>query len=540
MKKARPIKKIQQEILRTLMILVSIMTILIAVISIFVNVRSESKRIDQNLGNIAQAIASSQIVQEELSSENTKQSASEMQPYLESLKESLTNIDVISVIDNEEVRRYHSNNELINTIYDGTDPLFQNQKSDTYVTSDVGPSGSQRRAYAAIYDENGNYLGFVLAVMLNQHIHRIILNTIAVHLVCAVAVIFLAVVLSKHLSAKIKRLLLGYEPDTFSAMFSVRENILESLEEGILAVDTDEKIIFINKAAKNILHIQTENIEGCKINDISPVLSIKRTLDSRKKYSGLTVHPRQDTDVLVDQIPVMEQDSIVGALCILRDRTEYTKIMEDLSGVRYMVESMRANNHDFINKLHVILGLIQMGNVKEASEYIMHITSIQQTLIHSIMKNIEDPSVAALLIGKYARAAELNIKFTLKSGSRISRSDISLMSGDLVTIIGNLLDNAMDSMNQNTDLPKELSVGIFTEPHAILISVDDTGKGMSPEEKSRIFENGFSTKGNGRGTGLYVVNNLVQKYGGTISVESEPDAGTSFTITLTDEDEGEN
>ena len=323
-------------------------------------------------------------------------------------------------------------------------------------------------------------------------------------------------------------------------MFSVRENILESLEEGILAVDTDEKIIFINKAAKNILHIQTEKIEGCKINDISPVLSIKRTLDSGKKYSGLTVHPRQDTDVLVDQIPVMEQDSIVGALCILRDRTEYTKIMEDLSGVRYMVESMRANNHDFINKLHVILGLIQMGNVKEASEYIMHITSIQQTLIHSIMKNIEDPSVAALLIGKYARAAELNIKFTLKSGSGLSRSDISLMSGDLVTIIGNLLDNAMDSMNQNTDLPKELSVGIFTEPHAILISVDDTGKGMSPEEKSRIFENGFSTKGNGRGTGLYVVNNLVQKYGGTISVESEPDAGTSFTITLTDEDEGEN
>ncbi|MDD6268586.1 MAG: ATP-binding protein [Oscillospiraceae bacterium] len=535
MKKSRPIKKIQQEILRTLMILVSIMTVLIAVISIIVNVRSESKRIDQNLENIAQAIARSQIVQEELSSDNKQQSFSAMQPYLESLKESLTNIDVISVIDADGIRRFHSNDELTDSIYDGTIPTFQNHKNRIYVTSDVGPSGSQRRAYAAIYDENGNYLGFVLAVMLNQNIHRTILNTVVIHLVCAVAVIFCAVILSKHLSGKIKRLLLGYEPDTFSAMFSVRENILESLDEGILAVDTDEKIIFINKAAKNILHIQAEHIEGDKINEISPVLSIKRTLTSGEKYLGITVHPKQDTDVLVDQIPVMEQDSIVGALCILRDRTEYTKMMEDLSGVRYMVESMRANNHDFINKLHVILGLIQMGNVKEASEYIAHITAIQQTLIHNIMKNIEDPSVAALLIGKNARAAELNIRFTLKSGSKLSRNDISLLSGDLVTIIGNLLDNAMDSMNKNTNFPKELSVGLFTKPHAMLISVDDTGTGISPENQKLIFENGFSTKGDGRGTGLFVVNNLIKKYGGSISVESEPDAGTSFTVTLTDE-----
>lgn len=318
-------------------------------------------------------------------------------------------------------------------------------------------------------------------------------------------------------------------------MFSVRENILESLDEGIIAVDTDEKMIFINKAAKNILHIQTKQIEGYKIDELSNVLSIKNTLTSGEKYLGILVHPKQDADVLVDLIPVVEQDSIVGALCILRDRTEYTKMMEDLSGVRYMVESMRANNHDFINKLHVILGLLQMGNVKEASEYISNITAIQQTLIHSIMKNIEDPSVAALLIGKYARAAELNIRFTLKSGSKMSRNDISLMSGDLVTIIGNLLDNAMDSMNQNTDFPKELSVGIFTKPHAMIISVDDTGMGITPENQKLIFENGFSTKGENRGTGLFVVNNLIRKYGGSISMESEPGAGTSFTITLTDE-----
>jgi sensor histidine kinase regulating citrate/malate metabolism len=117
----------------------------------------------------------------------------------------------------------------------------------------------------------------------------------------------------------------------------------------------------------------------------------------------------------------------------------------------------------------------------------------------------------------------------------MSRNDISLPSGDMVTIIGNLLDNAMDSINMKDELPKELEIGIFTQPGAILISVDDTGLGISQENQQHIFENGFSTKGQNRGTGLFIVRGLIEKYGGVISVESEPGEGTAFTVTLTDE-----
>lgn len=538
--RSRPIKKIQQEILNTLIILASIMTILIAAISIMVNIKSESTRLDQNLQNVAQAIAQSRIVQHGITADNTEEAYYAVSPYLDSLKESLSNIDVISVVGADGIRKYHTNIDLINTVYDGTVPEFKYNEKILYVTSDTGPSGSQRRAYAAIYDENGNYSGFVLAVMLSQNINRIILSTVIIHLICAVAVIFCAMILSRYLSKKIKSLLLGYEPDTFSAMFSIRDNILESLDEGILAVDTNEKIIYINKSARKILHIQTKLPEGHRISEISPYLTMNRTLSSGEKYFSVLIHPSQCDDVLADYIPVMEQKRIVGALCILRDRTEYTKMMEDLSGVRYMVECMRANSHDFINKLHVILGLIQMGKTAEASEYITHITTIQQTVLHNIMKNIEDPSVAALLIGKYARASELNIRFTLKIGSKLSRSDISLPSSDLVTIIGNLLDNAMDAMNVNVNLPKNLEIGIFTQPHALLVSVDDTGTGIPLENRTAIFDNGFSTKGENRGTGLFIVKNLIQKYGGDISVESEPDAGTSITVTLTEEGDDQN
>ncbi len=534
-RKPRPIKKIQQEILRTLIILASIMTILVAVISILVNIKSESKRLDQNLQNVAQAIAQSQVIQNGFDNNHTEESYYIISPYLNSLKDSLSNIDVISVVGADGIRKYHTNADLINTVYDGTIPTFQYGENVLSVTSDTGPSGSQRRAYAAIYDKDGNYSGFVLAVMLNQNINRIIFNAVIIHLICAVGVIFCAIILSHHLSKKVKKLLLGYEPDTFSAMFSIRDNILESLDEGILAVDIDEKIIYMNKAARNILHIQTELSSKHKISEICPYLSMNHTLSSGEKCFKVLLHPSQSDDVFADYVPVKEQEHIIGALCILRDRTEYTKMMEDLSGVRYLVDCMRANNHDFVNKLHVILGLIQMGNTAEASEYITHITTIQQTLLHNIMKNIEDPSVAALLIGKYACASELNIRFTLKNGSKLSRNDIALPSSDLVTIIGNLLDNAMDSMNEKENQPKNLEIGIFTKPHAMIISIDDTGKGITPENQSSIFNNGFSTKGENRGTGLFIVNSLIQKYGGDITVESELDVGTSFTVTLTDE-----
>lgn len=535
--KKRPIKKIQQEILRTLLILASVTTILIAVISIIVNIQSDRNSLDLNLKNIAQAVSQSQAVIDEMSGVPSENTDSVMRHYLDTLKRSVSNIDVISVVDVDRIRRYHTNLSLLGTVYDGTMPNFSSDNNHVYVTSDTGPSGSQRRAYAAIYDDRGNYLGFVMTVMLNQNYYTIILNTILIHLISAVAVIIAAMMLSKHLSRKIKDLLLGYEPDTFSSMFSIRDNVLETLDEGILAVGSDEKMIYVNHAAKKMLRISEEISSGRRLKGVLNHMPLRQTLSKGEKFSGILIHPSHGSDVLVDLIPVTEKDQITGALCILHDRTEYTKIMEDLSGVRYMVESMRANNHDFTNKLHVILGLIQMGETVKASEYITNIASLQQTVIHNIVVNIKDQSVAALMIGKYTRASELNIRFALESGSRLSRGDISLPSGDLVTLIGNLIDNAMESMNEKNELPKEMTVGIFTKPHAIIIRVDDTGNGISEKNRENIFENGYSTRGEGRGTGLYIVKNLVLKYGGTIALESELGTGTSFTLTLTDKED---
>lgn len=536
-KQERPGRKIQEKIFADLLILVTVMTVLITTVSMVVNIRSESRYLDQNLQNMAESIARSQIVQSAMSEEGRGEKTEVLSDYLHSLEKSLSNIDVISIVGKDSLRRYHTHRELTGTVYEGNFPEFSKEKDGLYVTDDTGPSGSQRRAYAAVYDDQGNYQGFVLAIMLKQNIRRTILNTALIHIISTGIVIICAAFLSRRLSRKIKDMLQGYEPDAFSAMFRVREDVLESLNEGVLAVSMEERLIYMNKAAQNMLHIGGEASREEKEEEVSSLISFRQTMEEGRQFFGLSLHPEKGGEILADLTPVRNGEEITGALCILHDRTEYTKLMEELTGVRYMVESMRASNHDFVNKLHVILGLIQMGNQEEASRYIMHIASVQQNVVSAIMKNIEDSSVAALLIGKHARASELNIRFVLEPGSRYSLKDVSFPPGDLVTIMGNLMENAMDAMDAMEDTDgqaKELCVGIFSQPHELLIHVDDSGPGILPENQEKIFAYGFSTKGENRGTGMYVVKKLVDKYRGRITLDSEPGVGSSFSVELND------
>ena len=213
-------------------------------------------------------------------------------------------------------------------------------------------------------------------------------------------------------------------------------------------------------------------------------------------------------------------------------RAEYTKLMEDLAGTRYLVDSMRANNHDFTNKLHVILGMIQLEMYDEASAYIENITLVQRETISKVMNIVEEPAAAALLIGKIARASELNVEFIIREGSRYSLSDMNIPSESLVTILGNLIDNAFDAMNDFNSYRKhkKLMMGIYSQKDALLINFTDTGHGIPENDMKHIFENGYSTKGEGHGTGLFQVKNIIESLGGTITVESDEGRGTAFSV----------
>jgi len=532
--KAISIKNIYRKIVAAQLVLMITLALFLGISGTLINLHYEVKKRDQNLQNIAEAIANSPLVDDKIENPEDEKTTALLNEYLDSLKTSLDSIDVISFVNLNNVRLYHSNHDLIGTQYDGTLPKFEEVSGQYYTANETGPSGSQRRAYAAVYDREGNYTGFVMAIMLLESIQTETLQILSVFAVITAVAIALELVISLELSSSIKKSLLGYEPNVFSAMFRVRDNILESLNEGVLAVDTDGVIQFANKSAAEMLGKQdpselmhTPLCTWCSDGFVKNVL-----LTGQKEFN-VQEQSIGKANILIDCIPIRERSEIIGAVAILHDREEYTKLMEDLAGTRYLVDSMRANNHDFTNKLHVILGLIQMEMYDQAVSYIENISIVQRETISKIMSVIDEPGIAALLIGKSARASELNIKFLLQEGSCYSKTDLPLPTELMVTIIGNLIDNAYDAMNiKDLTRKKELRFGIYSRENAALITVNDTGIGISQRDLAHIFDQGFSTKGEGRGTGLYQVKEMVEAIGGKIVVESQEHVGTSFTVSF--------
>ena len=527
------IPQIQRSIFVTQLVLIIMLAVVLGGVGVLFNLHFETQKRDRNLQNISQTIATSPLL-DDISKD---ESAGHLTSYLDSLRKSLGDIDVISIVSADNVRLYHSNHSLIGTVYDGTVPNFED--NDFYAENSSGPSGRQRRAYAAIHDENGNYMGFVISVMLYESIKKETVPTVLVFLLITTVAVLMEVIVSAELSGSIKKKLHGYEPDVFSAMYRVRDNILESLAEGVIAVDRNGTVQFVNSSAVTMLGCASlaaeGKIVGRPLGNICDGTLFDNTLTAGEAEVGVNDARLRNNNLLIDRLPLTKDGGIIGAVGILHNREEYIKLMEDLSGARYLVDSMRANNHDFTNKLHVILGLLQMEMYDQAASYIENITMVQRETISKIMAAVSEPAVAALLIGKTARASELNIRFILQEGSNYSKNDYPVPVQTLVTIIGNLIDNAFDGINGahgDTEKPRELLFGIHSGGGALLVIVGDTGVGIKAEDMDKVFRNGYSTKGEGRGTGLYQVRRLVENLGGEIVLESRSGAGTSVTVTF--------
>lgn len=521
--------KIKRKIFNTQMALIIIFSVILAIAAIFIGVTEKRQEIDKNLKNISEAIVSSPLLKDIDINRLSAEDATYFCDYLGSLKSSVTDIDVISVVNASKIRFFHTTESLSGTVYDGEMPVFADK--DFYIVDAVGPSGEQRRAYSAIYDKGGNYAGFLMVIILSKSVKAGILSTVITYASITFAVILCELMLAQWLSGGIKKSLLGYEPDAISAMFSVRDNILESIDEGVVAVDGDGNVLFANAVAEKMLGGQEKSeIIGKNLTSLIAGKELNALLDGDGKEVNVRIKIG-DKEALADRVPV-RPDGEADKIIILRDRAEYTRLMEELAGTRYLVDSMRANNHDFTNKLHVIMGLIQMGMYDKATDYIQNITMVQREAISKIMNAINEPSMAALLIGKAARASELNVKFALKEGSYFNKSDLWIPTETFITITGNLIQNAFDSLNAKSDDKKQVFVGLYSKPDAVLITVEDSGDGMKQEIIEHIFENGFSTKGEGRGTGLYRVKSLSDEFGGKITVESTVGVGTTVAVSF--------
>ena len=336
-----------------------------------------------------------------------------------------------------------------------------------------------------------------------------------------------------QLARRIKSGLLGYEPDAFRDLFLRRMELLDALDEGLLAIDRDAHILYINRAAAEMLSLDKDAVLGRPLAEVYPQSTIPQVLRTQKAEYNVSLESLRHVRILSDRMPVWRDGRIVGAVAIFRNRTEVAHLARELTGVQHIVEAMRAYTHEFMNKLHVILGLLQLGEAQRAEEYVLQLTQTRALSTRQISACIAEPSVAALLIGKSCRAAELGVRLTLDPASHLGADPRCLPAPAMITVLGNLIENAFDAFAQTPGRAlHEVSVSVREGEQGLILSVDDNACGMSDEVRRHLFARGATSKGEGHGTGLYLVKQIVDAYHGDIRVESTRGVGSSFVITF--------
>ncbi len=336
------------------------------------------------------------------------------------------------------------------------------------------------------------------------------------------------------LSRRVKRQTLGMEPSEITGLVENREAMLHGLKEGVVALDPHERITVANDSARTLLGLPADCV-GKRVGSLRVEPALKEVLTRDQ--------PGPDQLVLVgDRLVVLNRVSIrsrgrdIGSVTTLRDRTELSSLERELGATRTATDTLRAQAHEFANQLHVISGLIQIGEYDSVVQFVNGATLDRTRLNDEVTSRIQDPALAALLIAKSSLAAERGVTLQLHPDSGMERVDDEL-SRDLATVVGNLVDNAFDAV---TGLP-EAAVRVLVEETAdgVTVTVRDTGPGVAGAQAEEIFRQGFTTKepgtsepgtSGGRGFGLAISRVVCRRSGGDLTVAN--DNGAVFTARL--------
>lgn len=440
-----------------------------------------------------------------------------------------TGVQFIVVMDMDGIRKSHPDPQKIGRHFIGGDegPAL---KGKEHVSLAEGTLGISMRVFVPIFSETGEQLGAVAVGISADNVkERVKESRHIIYIGVGVGVlvgIIGAILLARH----IKKSLFGLEPHRIAKILEERNTMLQSVKEGIIAVDKEARVTLINNEAKRLFKKSglEENFIGKDVELYMPNSRIKEVLQTgevqlneEQNIYGITI--------VTNRVPLYVKGEIVGAIATFRDKTEIRKLAEELTGIRLYAEALRAQSHEFMNKMHVVLGLTHMKQYEELQRYISGMVSEHQYEIGGVMKRIKSPVFAGFLLGKLSYAREKNIKLIISEDSYMPEIDDESITHELITIVGNLIDNALEAVMNCEKKQVEIEI---QHGDILTITVQDTGKGIQEKEIEELFTKGYSTKGDNRGYGLYLVKESIQRIKGEIHMHSLVGKGTTITIEI--------
>jgi two-component system CitB family sensor kinase len=339
----------------------------------------------------------------------------------------------------------------------------------------------------------------------------------------------IGVVASWLLASRLKRQTFGLEPYEIAGLLEEREASIQGIHEGAIATDRDGTITLANEEARRLLNLPDDCV-GRKVSQVLPPGRLLKFLSGGLKDQD-EVLLAGDRVLLASRRAIHVRGTEIGHVATLRDSTEITGLARGL-GVDSLTDALRAQAHEFANRLHTIAGLVQMGRAEEAMKLIAATSGVHQELTEALLERVGDPVLGAMLLAKAAVASERGIELRVSDNTVMTRS--SLDSEDLITLLGNLIDNALDAAATSSDGNRWVSVSVTEHEGHLVMRVHDSGPGIPEGVDGQIFQEGFSTKpgaGRGRrGFGLALVRQVARRNGGEVTAVN--DGGAVFTVRI--------
>ncbi|MFE9095314.1 ATP-binding protein [Streptomyces sp. NPDC007264] len=471
---------------------------------------------------VARSVADAPSVREAIRTEDPTRT---LQPYATAVQRH-TGVDFVTIMDPRGIRWTHPDPARIGEHFLGH--TAQALRGESFTETYTGTLGPSVRAVTPIRD-GGRIVGLVSAGIKVRTVSARLQDQVTAMAGVAGGALVLGGIGTYVINARLRRSTHGMNATELSRMHDYHQAALHAVREGLLMLDGRYRVALINDGGRELLGV-TGEVVGRSVAELGLPAPLTGTLLASEPRVD-EVHLTAARVLVVNTSPVSGGERR-GTVVTLRDVTELQAVTGELNSERGFTQALRSQAHEAANRLHTVVSLIELGRADEAAGFATAELELAQALTDQVVAAVDEPVLAALLLGKAAQANEQGVELVVSQESRIDDGLLpaSLPARDLVTILGNLIDNAVDAARGSAGA--RVTVTAYSEGADLVLRVSDTGDGVDPAHAEAVFERGWSTKAaagpGGRGLGLALVRQTVRRHRGTLTVSKAAGGGARF------------